>query len=152
MGYAEVTGNFEAIQKNLIMKEKQMAVLGARMLEQQQSSAESGIALQQRSSGEQSQLASMSQIVSAAMTRCLSIFCQWAGQTGDVRYQISTDFIPVALTAQELTALVQSWQAGAISQHTLFDNLQRGEVVANTVTFEEEQERIAANPTGMTAP
>ena len=151
MDYAEISGNFEALQKNLIMKEKQMAVLGARMLEQQQSSAESGIALQQRSSGEQSQLAAMSQVVSATMTRCLRIFSDWAGQSGEIKYQISTDFLPVGLSAQELTALVSSWQAGAISQHTLFDNLQRGEIVSDSVTFEEEQERINSAPAGMGA-
>ena len=151
MDYAEISGNFEALQKNLLMKEKQMAVLGARMLEQQQSSAESGVALQQRLSGEQSQLAAMSQVVSAAMTRCLRIFSDWAGQSGEIQYQISTDFVPAGLTSQELAALVSSWQAGAISQHTLFDNLQRGEIISDTVTFEDEQERINSAPVGMVA-
>ena len=37
---------------------------------------------------------------------------------------------------------MSAWQAGAISEQTLFQNLQRGEVVAEGVTFEEEQERI----------
>jgi len=148
MSYAEVNGNFEALRVNLEVKEKQMAVLGARMLESQKSSVESAVAMQQRSAGEQSQLAGMAQVASAAMTRCLRIFSDWAGQSGDIEYQISTDFMPAGLTSQDLTALVASWQAGAISQHTLFDNLQRGEIVSDNVTFEEEQERINSAPMG----
>jgi hypothetical protein len=46
---------------------------------------------------------------------------------------------------------VSSWQAGAISQYTLFDNLQRGEIISDSVTFEEEQERINSAPAGMGA-
>jgi hypothetical protein len=46
------------------------------------------------------------------------------------------------MSAQELTALIGSWQSGAISSQTLFDNLQDGEIIAQGVTFEVEQERI----------
>ena len=140
--YAETAGNFTALRENLNEKKAEMAVLGARMLEGQKAAVESAETLQQRSAGEQSQLAGMAQILGMAMTQCLRIFADWSGADGEVEYKLSTDFVPVGMTAQELTALVGAWQSGAISQQVLFDNLQRGELIAAGVTFDEEQARI----------
>lgn len=140
--YLEVTSDFGALRKNLDEKKSEMAVLGARMLEGQKTAVESAETLKRRGAGEESQLASMADVFSANMTQALRLFAQWAGIPGDVSYQMSSDYGVAGLTAQELTALVSAWQAGAISEQTLFQNLQRGEVVAEGVTFEQEQERI----------
>jgi hypothetical protein len=35
-------------------------------------------------------------------------------------------------------ALVQSWQAGAISHQTLFDNLVKGDLISSDVSFADE--------------
>lgn len=145
--YVETGGNFNGpLVANLEAKKAEMAVLGARMLEGQKSAVESAETLTQRSSGEQSQLAGMAQVVSMAITRLLTIFSEWAGATGPVRYEINKDFIPSGLTAQDLTALVGAWQAGAMSGQVLFENLQRGEVIKQGDTYEDEQERIASAP------
>lgn len=142
--YAQVQGGFEALQHNLESKEHQMAVLGARMLEQQKNAVESAEGQSQRVNGEASMLAALANVLSMGMERCLSIFAQWAGAAGDVIYRINTDYLPVSLGAQELLALVTAWQSGAISQETLYHNLQAGEIIQEGVTFEEEQERIAS--------
>jgi len=42
------------------------------------------------------------------------------------------------LSSTELTAIVQSWQAGAISQETMFDLFRRGEVLPAGRTDEQE--------------
>jgi hypothetical protein len=47
------------------------------------------------------------------------------------------------MTAQELAELVKAHQAGAISFATLFDNLQRGEIIRSEKTAEQEKEEIA---------
>ena len=140
--FVETQSNFEALRNNLEDKQAQMAVLGARMLESQKASVESAETQKTRQAGEQSQMAAVVDMVSVAMTKALSVFSQWAGGDGEVVYHINKDFIPVSMTAQELTALVSSWQAGAISEQTLFDNLKAGEIIDSSVTFEEEQERI----------
>ena len=140
--YLEVTSDFGALRKNLDEKKSEMAVLGARMLESQKTAVESAETLKRRGAGEESQLASMADVFSANMTQALRLLALWAGIPGDVSYQMSSDYGVAGLTAQELTALVSAWQAGAISEQTLFQNLQRGEVVAEGVTFEQEQERI----------
>jgi hypothetical protein len=119
-----------------------MAVLGARMLETQRAAVESADTQKTRQAGEQSQLAAMSVVIGMGITRALRMFSQWAGIAGEVQYILNKDFLPVGMTAQELTALVGSWQAGAISEQTLFENLKAGELIADSVTFEDEQERI----------
>ncbi len=143
--YMEVQSNFEALRKNLDEKKAEMAVLGARMLENQKTAVEAAETLRQRQAGEQSALAALADVVSMGFTRSLSVFAAWMNAAGEVAYQINKDFIPVGMTAQELTALVAAWQSGAISGQTLHANLQAGEIVDAETSFEEEQERIASS-------
>jgi len=56
--------------------------------------------------------------------------------------EMSKDFDPNVLTAQDLLALVQSWQQGAFSKQTLFWNLQQGEIISGEKQFEDEEEEI----------
>ena len=142
--YVEVASNFEALRTNLEDKKREMAVLGARMLESTKASGvEAAETVARRQSGEESVLASMATTVSQGVTRALSWADLWLGSDGDVVYELNKDFLPQAMTAQELTALVSSWQNGAISQQTLFANLKAGEIVDEETTFEVEQARIA---------
>lgn len=140
--FVETTNDFTALRTNLEDKKSQMAVLGARMLEQQKAKVETAETAAQHRKGEESLLAAMAQSLSLGVTSVLTWFAQWAGIDGEVKYEINRDFQPVRLDAQGLTALVGAWQAGAISDQTLFDNLQGGEVIEPDVTFEEEQSRI----------
>jgi len=140
--YAETAGNFTALRENLNEKKAEMAVLGARMLEQQQRAVQSAETLQQRSAGEQSQLAGMAVILGMAMTQCLRIFADWSGTDGEVEYKINTDFIPTKMSAQELTALVGALQASSISPQVFFDNLQAGEIIKASLTYDEMQAQI----------
>lgn len=141
--FVEIAGEFNALHTNLEDKKAQMAVLGARMLEVQRRGVESAETAAQHRKGEESQLSAMASTVSLAITRALDWFCDWAGASGDVRFELCREFLPVAMDAQELTALVGAWQSGAISGETLFDNLKRGEIIESDATYEEEQAKIA---------
>jgi hypothetical protein len=94
----------------------------------------------------------MAQTVSMGLTRALQIFSDWAGATGDVSVELNRDFMPAGITAQDMTALIGAWQQGAISAQTLHANLKAGEVIADDVSFEEEQERINSALIGMAPP
>ena len=48
------------------------------------------------------------------------------------------------MTAQELTALVKSWQSGAVSQETMHDLLRKGEIIPDGRSNEEEAALIKA--------
>jgi hypothetical protein len=142
--YVEVAGEFSALRTNLEDKKREMAVLGARMLEQQKASVESADTIARRQSGEESLLSATAQTISRGLTLALGWFGEWAAISGEISIKLNHDFVPAGMTSADLTALVASWQSGAISQETLFNNLKAGEIIADSVTYEEEQERIAS--------
>lgn len=145
--YVEVSSNFEALRTNLEDKKREMAVLGARMLEggKNTGGVEAAETVARRQSGEESVLAAMAETVSQGLTLALQWMAFWIGDTSAVSYKLNKDFLPQTMTAQEITALVSAWQSGAISQETLFDNLKAGEIVADATTFEDEQSKIATS-------
>lgn len=149
VGFLEFSGaGLKCLSDNLERKEKQMAILGARMLEAQKKGIEATNTLMLRQAGETSLLASMAQSISISMQKALQVFSDWAGGSGEVIFELNRDFFPKTLAPAELTALVTSWQYGAISKETLFENLKQAEVISDTKTFEEQETEISnAAPT-----
>lgn len=146
--FLEFTGQgLSALEANLARKEKQMAVLGARMLEGQQNKGQSENTTTLNLGGEQATLSSLAECVSIGIERALKTFGLFAGSAGaDIKYRLNKDFFPMPITALSLTALVASWQNGAISYETLFDNLQRGEVIDIDATIEGELKKMKDHP------
>lgn len=145
--YVEVQGDFNGLRTNLEDKKREMAVLGARFLEESKAGVESERALARRQSGDESQLSIMSQTASMGLTLALKWFVKWQiGEEGTVKYELTRDLMPEKMGAQELTAVVGAWQSGAISQETMFENLKAGEIIAAETTFAEEQARTNEQP------
>lgn len=141
--YLEFTGQgLGALEKLLDRKEAQMAAIGARMLAPEKRQAEAADTLEMRHNGETSVLAAQARLVSQGITAMMETMREWAGIAGRCLFNLSTDFMPVRMSAQELDALVKAWQTGAISRQTLHHNLQMGEVIEHGVTVEEEEARI----------
>lgn len=140
--FVEVAGEFNALRTNLEDKKREMAVLGARMLEQQKATVESADTIARRQYGEESTLVCIGMTLSIGVTKALQWLCDWAGARGEVKVRLNSDFLPAGMTSQDITTLVSAWQQGAISGETLFDNLKAGEIIGD-VSYEEEQERIA---------
>lgn len=144
VGFLEFSGaGLGALERNLERKEAQMAVIGARMLEQQKRAAEAAETAAIHRSGENSLLANIAQSISIGLTRALQTFCDWAGGQEEVWFDLNRDFFPMPMDPEQLTVLVTSWQSGAISKETLFENLKRGEIIAPTRSFEDEETKIA---------
>jgi hypothetical protein len=141
--YLEFKGEgLKALSSLAEAKEKQMAVLGARMLEQQKRASEAFDSIQAHRKGEESMLAAAAQSVGLGLERVLKWFTDWAGADSkgeNVECQLSREFYPQAMTDKMLTALVAAWQSNAISYETLFDNLQAGDVIDADKTVEDEQ-------------
>ena len=144
--YVEVASEFAALRTNLEDKKQEMAVLGARMLEAPKAGVEAAETIARRQSGEMALLADIAQTISDGLGVALRWFAQWVGVQADPVYELNRDFLPAGISAQDVTALVGAWQAGAMSAETLFDNLKAGEIMADDLTFETEQERIAGAP------
>src|SRR6185295_11860364 len=66
------------------------------------------------------------------------------GQIGEekVSVELNRDFETATMTPQELVALVSAWQAGAISQESLFNLMRRGEMLEPSRSNEEELKAI----------
>ena len=149
--YLEFSGQgLSALEKRLELKEKQMSALGAKMLSDSVV-AETATGASLRNTGEMSVLAQLSNEVSRVLSRACSFMHQWAGLQ-PVTIKLNTDYLPTKMTPQELQALVQAWQAGGISPQTLFNNLKQGEIIAQEVTFEDEQAQISEATPVLTAP
>ena len=143
--FIEFTGQgLGALEKAVASMEQRMAMLGARMVADETKQAETLGATQIKRAGENSVMAGIVGGVSEAIEWALGLFCQWQNVVGEVHYEINRRFTPAAMSAQDLTALVSAWQAGAISEADLFAKLQEGEVIEGGKTIEQHQEEIGA--------
>lgn len=145
VGMLEFTGQgLGALEKALESKERQMAVLGARMLEEQKLQTEATETHAIRRSGESSLLASIAETISAALTQIATWHAGWVGvKTAEpAKVMLNKDFFGIPLSPTEIAELVKSWQAGAISYETLYYNLEQGEVTRPGVSAEDEQAQI----------
>ena len=151
VGMLEFTGTgLKALEVALEQKEKLMATVGARLLEQQPRQAETAEAVRLRQAGEHAALSTIVDSASQALTLALQWHAWWVGvdalasRRQDVEVQLSRDFSEAGLAAQEAAALMQLWQAEAISYKTLYFNLQQGEWARPGVTWEEERADLEA--------
>lgn len=153
--YLEFSGDgLKSLVENLQNKEKQMAVLGARMLEQKLRGVESADTASIHRKGEESMLAAVAQTVSMGVVNALRWFVEWAGaDNSNIAFDFNKDFYPVPMTAQMLTALLSGWQMGApgFSDQELFAKFQVADMIATDATLEEEQARIADSAAKMNA-
>jgi hypothetical protein len=167
-GFLEFKGHglstFENAQNR---DERLMALLGSRMLEDTKRVGETADAIELRQAGENSILMTLALSLSDSITHVLR-WVYWWNSTETipedvsaelVLLQINTDFTAKGLTSLEITAIVGAWQAGAISQATMFDLFRKGEVLPTGRTDAEEKNLVQAgqpknqngqqNPTGV---
>lgn len=153
-GFIEFTGQgLSALEKGLEEKEKQMAALGARLIEPPKKDAEAYETVQLRASAEASTLARIGMLTTESLTWALAWAAWWTGTAATVQdaaeglvFALNKDFVSTAITPEMLTAIVSARQANLISAETMFFNLQRGEFFPDGRTHEEEQASIEDNP------
>jgi hypothetical protein len=133
-------------------KEQQMAAIGARISAPEKKAAEAAETAGIRRGGENSVLADIAGAVELPIRQALAFMAFWAGLSGDVVFEFNKDFLPIQMDSAMLTALVSAWQSGTISEQTFFENMQAGELINESVTFDDEKERKADStpPLGMT--
>jgi len=125
-------------------------MFGAQVLSEQGQAAESGYSRSLRLQGQYATLKGIAINSAAGLERVLRHIAVWSGENPDeVTVQPWLDWTDHTLDAQQLTALVASWQSGAYSKSSLFYNLQRADLVPNSRTFEEEEDLIASEAGGL---
>jgi len=136
-------GALENIQNE---KEKRMAVLGARLLEEPSKNVEAAETHDLRHRGENSLLASISDTVSRAFTQIVSHMIWWeGGGEQEAKVELNRDFVDKKMSMDEVIKMVQSWQSGGIGQETMYYNLQQGERLRDGMTYEEYLEDVKKN-------
>lgn len=154
-GFIEFTGQgLSALTDAMKEKQEQMAALGARMLEVQRADAESFETVQLRSNAEQATLISISSAVSATVSKCLQWAAWWYGtgknQVNDFAEKnmivLNTDFVAAKIDGPTLTALVASYQTGAISWPTFYYQLQQGEFYRDQWSIDDEEAALLQQP------
>lgn len=142
--YLEFSGPGLAAQEKAIQASLERAVAhGAQLLADTQRTAESGEALKTRLGNQTATLKTISLTSSAGLERALKNVAVWLGANPDeVSVKPNTDFFNRALTAQEITAVVQGWQSGAYSWQSAFERLRKGGVIDPERTAEDELDLI----------
>lgn len=153
-GFIEFTGQgLGALEKGMEEKEKQMAALGARLIEPPKKDAEAFETVQMRATSEASTLARIGMLTTEGLVWTLAWVSWWYGN-GDtpeaaaegVIFALNKDFVSSAITPEMLTAWVAARQSNLVSAEAFFYNLQRGEAYPDGWTREEEEESIENNP------
>jgi hypothetical protein len=160
-GFLEYTGQgLTTFERAMDRDEKLMAILGARLLESQKRVGEAAEAIELKQSGENSILGALAACVSMSLTQVLRWAYWWNSTEAmpddvsneDVVIELNTDYSTRGLTANEIVAIVQAWQSGALSRDSMLDIFRRGEVLPEGRTNEEEVRLIAVGkpePAGM---
>ena len=144
-GYLEFTGTgLAAIEKALTKLETLMAVMGARLLEEQKAGVESAEAIRLRISGDSVTLSTVAQVTEEGIVQVLDFVCLWMGISGKVKVSINRDFVSQRLSSSDITALLGAVQAGKISMDTFLYNLRVGEILPPDRTIEDEKDMIAS--------
>jgi len=143
-GIVEFTGQgLGALEKARDENRQEMALLGAKLLEESKKVGETSAALARRQSGKASVLQSMVEVQDQGHERSFEIKAEWEGVQGDARVSLNKDYVVTKLDAQEITALMAAWQGGGMSRASLFWNLQQGERLPPDTTFDDETAAIA---------
>ncbi|MEN2975559.1 DUF4055 domain-containing protein [Tistrella bauzanensis] len=125
------------LERLLDRKEAQMAALGARMLAPEKKVAEAALTAGIHRQGENSALAALAQAAGDGLGRALDFAAIWLGIDAALparaipttRVTLNTDYWPQPMAAEDLNALVEAWQKGAIGHGELRRSLMRGEIL-----------------------
>lgn len=152
--YLEFSGpGLDAQAKAIDAALNRAVMFGAQILTDSSKTAESGEAKKLRMSNEQATIKTIALNTAAGLEKALKNVAVWMGANpNEVKVEPDTDFFDHDLTAQEITAIVQGWQQGAYSWRTAFDRLQKGGVIPDDRTADDEQELIAEDMEGRDAP
>lgn len=140
-----------SLEARATAKERMMAVLGARMLEQQKAGVEAAETAGIHRSGEQSALASIGATISDGLRQALEWFDLWAGGDGNAEFKLNDEFFERILTAQEVAELVKGWQSGAFTESEMFEKLKKGGWIRDDKELEDHQAEIETNPPALLA-
>ena len=130
------------IQNIIALKEKRMAVLGARLLLDEKKTAEATETVAMRSSGERAVLINIALTLSSGFKKVLSIIAEWENIKQEIVYNLNTDYNLSKLDAQLLAQIMAGVQSSTIPPQVLFHNMKEGELIPDEMDYEMFQANI----------
>lgn len=151
-GFLEFTGQgLDSLTKALEEKERQMAILGARLLFDAKKDAESFDTVKLRAASETAALGNIAGHLTVTITEALQWFYWWQGTEEDhsaikASVVMNLDFVDTSMDAATLQALVAAFQQNALSFDTFFHKLKEGEIYPDGWDLEREAAAISQRP------
>lgn len=134
----EFTGNgLRSLEVAMEQKEKYMAYLGSRMLEDTSRDAEAEQTVRIRKAGENSVLASVAKTVSDGLTSAMTMAAQWERLKGDVSVELNTDFMDTTISSDQLREMRETVQANLMPVDDFLWALKQGELLRPEITIED---------------
>jgi len=150
-GFLEFSGDgLGTFERAIERDERQMAVLGTQVLENQIRVAETATAIMLRQAGENSVLANIATSVSESLTQVMRWVYWWNSTEalpemvtdGQALIELNTDFGVTGMQSGELAAVVKAWQDRAISQDSMLELFRKREILPEGRSNEDEVELI----------
>jgi hypothetical protein len=153
-GMVEFTGQgLAAIREAMDEKKRQMASLGAQLLEEQSGTNETATAVRMRHSGQHATLKTVAQSVEQGLTQLVRwmafwLFADLAERPDAVKasVELNKEFFSVRATPEEVKAALLLLQSDAISYDTFYERLQVGGWTREGVTAAQERTEIERTP------
>lgn len=123
-GFMEPKGSIQPIITHMEKLESRMAAQGARMLSAAKKGVEAADTVRMDMSGELSILSSITNMISAGLTKAVSWLLEERTQV-----KLNSDFMTTPVDAGMITSLLMALQAGNISREQFVDALIRGEAI-----------------------
>jgi len=149
-GFLEFSGaGLAAVSKAVEELESKMAVLGARLLEEQKKVGETAETMERRQASDIVTLSTIAGSCESGMTKVLFFLSMMAGkEDANAEVKLNRDYIVSKLEPAMIAELVKALQVGAISQDTFLYNLKQGEILPEDTTIEDEKLKIEADNAG----
>lgn len=142
--YLEPTGaSLEASRSELKDIEARMAALGMTFLQPETRSAETATAHRIDKSETDSSLSTWVTGLETALNECLSFHAEWRGVEDGGSVEVNRDFENMMLDPSVIRELREMVRSGDLSVDTLWDILQRWEILPDTFDPDGEKDRIA---------
>jgi len=140
----EFTGSgLSAITREMEADISAMASVGAKMLQNPSKGVKAAETARIEASGESATLSTVANACEALLTTVIEWAADWEGSQDEVSIKLNRDFLDTTMDAQQLSALLATWQGGGMSLDTFLYNLQRGELLQKGNDIDDEKDLIA---------
>jgi Mn-containing catalase len=128
----------------MLHKEKQMVALGARLAEPNTQIEKSATEASLEETAEISILSHAAQNISEAYVQAFKWASLFLGATGEIVFDLNTDYLAASLGAQEREQLIKEWQIGGITFEEYRWNLTRAGVA--NIPFDTVKNELDGKP------